>query len=139
MSGARPRRDLSLFRLVPRQADAIAPVVLCHGPDGAGRREGLAAFVGALLQRRVRCEGPPDEADVPVIVTVLSACWRCCRDVELAVGVTNVSMNTIERSVNRSRRRSNRRSSMTSLTVRGAKGVRSRWSGSSSPSQAMAR
>ncbi len=90
VSGARPRRDLPLFRLVPRQADVIAPVVLCHGADGAELRVGLAAFVGALLQRQVRFQGPPDEADVPVIVAIPSACWRCCRDIELAVGVTNV-------------------------------------------------
>ena len=87
---ARPQRDLPLFRLVPHQGNAIAPMVLCHGEDGAGLRVGLAPFTEALLRRRVRFDSPPGEADVPAVVSIPSTCWRCCRDIELAVGLVNV-------------------------------------------------
>jgi hypothetical protein len=90
LPGARPQRDLPLFRLVPRQGDVIAPVVLCHGEGGAGLRVGLAPFTEALLRRQVRFYGSPDEADVPAVVSIPSTCWRCCRDIELAVGLVNV-------------------------------------------------
>lgn len=90
LPGVRAERSLPLFRLVPRLGHVIAPIVLCRTADGARRRVGLGAFTAALLTGRVRFDGPPDGASVPVVVSIPSACWRCCRDVDLAVGVVNV-------------------------------------------------
>ena len=63
--------------------------------DGAPARTDLGTFIGRLLSGGVRFEGPPPQASAPSVATVPSVCWRCRRDIDLAVALANVPAHAV--------------------------------------------
>ncbi|WP_192499368.1 competence protein CoiA [Skermanella pratensis] len=84
------RRDLPLFRLEVKRTGRLEPAVIGPATDGTPARTYLGPFAEALLTGRVRFEGPPPQASMPSVATVPSVCWKCRRDIDLAVALVNV-------------------------------------------------
>lgn len=84
------RRDLPLFRLEVKRTGRFEPAVIGPATDGTPARTYLGPFAEALLTGRVRFEGPPPQASMPSVATVPSVCWKCRRDIDLAVALVNV-------------------------------------------------
>jgi hypothetical protein len=89
------QRDLPLFRLEAKQAERLEPAVIGSKTDGAPARTDLAKFTERLLTGRVWFEGPPPQAGAPLVATVPSVCWKCCRDIDLVLAPINLPTQTV--------------------------------------------
>jgi hypothetical protein len=89
------QRDLPIFRLEAKQAERLEPAVIGSTTDGAPARTSLAKFTERLLTGRVRFEGPPPQAGAPLVATVPSVCWKCCRDTYLVLALINLPAYTM--------------------------------------------
>jgi len=89
------RRDLPMFRVEVGDGERIEPVVVLPAADGTPARIALARFTEQLLTGGVRFHGPPVQASAPSVASVPSVCWRCRRDIDLAVALVNVPAHAL--------------------------------------------
>lgn len=93
--GHHPRQDLPLFRLARPAANGAVPDVIVADAYGHSGRTGLAKFTTLLLTGCIRFQRPAAHAAMPAVVSIVSECWRCRRDVDLLVALVNVPEHAI--------------------------------------------